>query len=166
MAVDVATASCFLSSMTDTPEAPPPVSDEAMLARFQSSKKRPPCTETLGMKVTHVDQAKMTVRFAFEAAPAFANPTGAIQGGFLAAMLDEAMSTTAIIASNVTMNAPTLEMKVSYLRPLFVGPVTAEARILKWGKSTCFIEAELYNLAGDVAAKASATQAPKLFKRF
>jgi uncharacterized protein (TIGR00369 family) len=137
-----------------------------MLARFQNSKKRPPCTETLGMKLTHVDQASMTCRFAFDARQDFANPTGAIQGGFLCAMLDEAMSTTAIIASNVTMNAPTLEMKVSFLRPLFVGPATAEARILKWGKSTCFIEADLFDPDGKLVARASATQAPKLFKRF
>lgn len=148
------------------PANPPPVSDEAMLARFANSKKRPPCSDAVGMQVTHVDQAAMRVRFAFEAAPMFANPTGAIQGGFICAMLDEAMSATAIIASNVTMNAPTLEMKVSFLRPLFVGPATAEARILKWGKSTCFIEAELFDPAGQLVAKASATQAPKAFRRF
>jgi uncharacterized protein (TIGR00369 family) len=150
--------------MTDAD--PPAISDEAMLARFANSKKRPPCSDAVGMKVTHVDQAAMRVRFAFEAFPQFANPTGAIQGGFICAMLDEALSTTAIIASNVTMNAPTLEMKVSFLRPLFVGPATAEARILKWGKSTCFIEAELFDPAGQLVAKASATQAPKPFKRF
>ncbi|RYG36304.1 MAG: PaaI family thioesterase [Burkholderiales bacterium] len=137
-----------------------------MLARFANSKKRPPCTETLGMRLTHVDQASMLARYAFIARPDFANPTGAIQGGFIAAMLDEAMSATAIIASNITMNAPTLEMKVSFLRPLFVGEATAEARILKWGKSTCFIEAELFDPDGKLVAKASATQAPKAFKRF
>ena len=145
---------------------PPRLTDEEMLARFANSKKRPPCTETVGMRLTHVDQARMTARYAFEARPEFANPTGAIQGGFLAAMLDEAMSTTAIIASNVTMNAPTLEMKVSFLRPVFVGTATAEARVLKWGKSTCFIEAELFDPEGQLVAKASATQAPKPFKRF
>jgi uncharacterized protein (TIGR00369 family) len=137
-----------------------------MLARFRNSKKRPPCTETLGMQLTAVDQANMVCRFDFEARQDFANPTGAIQGGFLAAMLDEAMSTAAIIASNVTMNAPTLEMKVSFLRPLFVGKASAEARILKWGRSTCFIEAELFDPDGKLVAKASATQAPKPFKRF
>ena len=76
------------------------------------------------------------------------------------------MSATPIIASNVTMNAPTLEMKISFLRPLFVGKASAEARILKWGKSTCFIEAELFDPEGQLVAKASATQAPKPFKRF
>ena len=153
-------------SSEDNKAEPPRLTDEEMLARFSKSNKRPPCTETLGMRLTHVDQAKMTARFAFEARQDFANPTGAIQGGFIAAMLDEAMSTTAIIASNVTMNAPTLEMKVSFLRPLFVGKASAEARILKWGRTTCFIEAELFDPEGQLVAKASATQAPKPFKRF
>jgi uncharacterized protein (TIGR00369 family) len=148
------------------PDGKPRISDEAMLARFNNSKKRPPCTETVGMRLTRVDQSNMIARYEFEARQDFANPTGAIQGGFICAMLDEAMSALAIIASNVTMNAPTLEMKVSFLRPLFVGKATAEARILKWGKSTCFIEAELFDPAGQLVAKASATQAPKPFKRF
>jgi uncharacterized protein (TIGR00369 family) len=153
-------------SSENKPNEKPRISDEAMLARFSNSRKRPPCTETVGMRLTHVDQEKMVARFEFEAKQDFANPTGAIQGGFICAMLDEAMSALAIIASNVTMNAPTLEMKVSFLRPLFVGKATAEARILKWGKSTCFIEAELLDPAGQLVAKASATQAPKPFKRF
>jgi uncharacterized protein (TIGR00369 family) len=153
-------------SSEDRSEEKPRISDEAMLARFNNSGKRPPCTETVGMRLTHVDQAGMTARYEFDAKADFANPTGAIQGGFIAAMLDEAMSALAIIASNVTMNAPTLEMKVSFLRPLFLGRATAEARILKWGKSTCFVEAELFDPQGQLVAKASATQAPKPFKRF
>lgn len=153
-------------SAPDTPDEPPRLTDAEMLARFQNAKKRPPCSETLGMQLTGVDQANMVSRYAFEARPEFANPSGAIQGGFIAAMLDEAMGTAAIITSNVTMNAPTLEMKVSFLRPLFAGKATVEAKILKWGKSTCFIEAELFDPDGKLVAKASATQAPKAFKRF
>jgi uncharacterized protein (TIGR00369 family) len=157
--------------MTDTPASDatpekPRLSDEEMLTRFQSSKKRPPCTETLGMRLTHVDQGRQIIRMEFDAAPAFANPTGAIQGGFIAAMLDEAMSTCCIIASNVTMNAPTLEMKISYLRPLFVGKATGEARMLRLGRSVAFVEADLLNPEGEIVARASATQAPKPFKRF
>jgi uncharacterized protein (TIGR00369 family) len=155
-----------VSDPADNTAAPARLTDAAMLARFQNSKKRPPCTETLAMQVTAIDQANMVVRFSFEASASFANPTGAIQGGFICAMLDEAMSTTAIIASNVTMNAPTLEMKVSFLSPLFVGLATCEARILKWGRSTCFIEADLFDPAGALVARASATQAPKLFRKF
>ena len=136
-----------------------------MLARFQTSKKRPPCSDTLGMRLEAVDQAGKTITMAFDVRSSFANPTGAVQGGFVSAMLDEAMSTCCIIASNVTMTAPTLEMKISFLRPLFPGPAQVKARILKWGKSAAFMEAEAFDPDGRLVAKATATALPKPFKR-
>jgi len=151
--------------MTQAPNEKPALTDDEMLARFQSSKKRPPCSNTLGMRLEAVDQASQTITMAFDVSQSFANPTGAVQGGFVSAMLDEAMSTCCIIASNVTMTAPTLEMKVSYLRPLFPGPATVEARILKWGKSAAFMEAEAFDPEGRLVAKATATALPKPFKR-
>lgn len=152
--------------MSDTSTEKPRISDEEMLARFRNSKKRPPCSDTLGMELLAVDQDAMTIRMGFDVSASFSNPTGAIQGGFLTAMLDEAMSTCCIIASNVTMTAPTLELKTSYMRPLFPGRAEAVARILKFGKSTAFMEAELLDPEGRMVAKASATAAPKPFKRF
>jgi len=85
--------------MSETePHEKPRVSDAEMLARFQNSKKRPPCSDTLGMRLTEVDQAGQRIRMDFAVPDMFANPTGAVQGGFIAAMMDEAMSTCVIIA--------------------------------------------------------------------
>ena len=136
-----------------------------MLARFQNSKKRPPCSETLGMRLVEVEQDKMRVRMEFDVSPGFSNPTGAIQGGFIAAMMDEAMSSCVIIASNVTMTAPTLEMKTSYLNRLMPGKASVEARVQKLGRSAAFMEAECYDADGKLVAKASATAIPMPFKR-
>ena len=104
------------------------------------------------MDLAEVHQDEMRVVVNFTAHESFANPTGAIQGGFIAAMLDEAISTNIIIASNVTMTAPTLEMK--------------EAQILKFGKTVCFSEARCMDADGKLVATATATAAPKPFKRF
>ena len=143
----------------------PRVSDAEMLARFQNSKKRPPCSDTLGMRLAEVDQDNKRIRMNFDVSPGFANPTGAIQGGFIAAMMDEAMSTCVIIASNVTMTAPTLEMKTSYLRRLMPGPANVDARILRMGRSAAFMEAECFDADGKLVAKATATAIPMPFKR-
>ncbi|MBR9835522.1 MAG: PaaI family thioesterase, partial [Alphaproteobacteria bacterium] len=152
--------------MSDSkPTAPPARSDADMLARFQNSKKRPPCSDTLGMRLTEVEQAAKRIRMDFDVPQMFANPTGAVQGGFIAAMMDEAMSTCCIIASNVTMTAPTLEMKTSYLRRLMPGKAHVEARILKWGRSAAFMEAECFDHEGKLVAKATATALPMPFKR-
>lgn len=152
--------------MADTEKnGKPRVSDADMLARFQNSKKRPPCSDTLGMRLTAVNQDAQTVRMDFDVPQMFANPTGAVQGGFIAAMMDEAMSTCCIIASNVTMTAPTLEMKTSYLRRLMPGPAYVEARILKFGRSAAFMEADCFDADGNLVAKATATAIPMPFKR-
>ena len=151
--------------MSDPASEKPRLSDADMLARFANSKKRPPCSDTLGMSLIAVHQSEKTIRMAFDVSDSFANPTGAIQGGFVSAMLDEAMSTCCIIASNVTMTAPTLEMKTSYLRPLFPGHAEVEARIIKWGKSAAFMEAEAFDADDRMVAKATATALPKPFKR-
>ena len=136
-----------------------------MLARFQNSKKRPPCSDTLGMYLTAVEQEKMRIRMDFDVSTSFANPTGAVQGGFIAAMMDEAMSTCVIIASNVTMTAATVEMKTSYLRRLMPGKAHVEAHILKMGKSAAFMEADCFHAAGKLVARATATAIPMPFKR-
>ena len=137
-----------------------------MLARFQNSKKRPPCSDTLGMRLIEVEQDANRIRMEFDVSPSFANPTGAVQGGFITAMLDEAISTCIIIASNVTMTAPTLEMKTSYLRRLMPGKAFVDARIVKLGKSAAFSEAECYDPEGKLVATATATALPMPFKRF
>ena len=136
-----------------------------MLARFQGSKKRPPCSDTLGMTLIEVEQDAKRIRMEFDVSPSFANPTGAVQGGFISAMLDEAMSTCVIIASNVTMTAPTLEMKTSFLKRLMPGKAFVDARILRLGKSAAFMEAECFDPDGKLVAKASATAIPMPFRR-
>ena len=146
-------------------DAKPRVSDADMLARFQNSKKRPPCSDTLCMRLVDLSQARQWVRMDFDVPQMFANPTGAVQGGFIAAMMDEAMSTAVIIASNVTMTAPTLEMKTSYLKRLMPGQASVEARILKLGKSAAFMEADCFDAGGDLVARATATAIPMPFKR-
>ena len=150
---------------SDPTDEKPRISDADMLARFQNSKKRPPCSDTLGMRLAEVEQDAKRIRMDFDVPTMFANPTGAVQGGFIAAMMDEAMSTCCIIASNVTMTAPTLEMKTSYLRRLMPGPASVEARILKWGRSAAFMEAECFDNKGKLIAKATATAIPMPFKR-
>jgi uncharacterized protein (TIGR00369 family) len=148
-----------------TEDTRPRVSDAEMLARFQNSKKRPPCSDTLGMRLAALSQDEQWVRMDFDVPQMFANPTGAVQGGFIAAMMDEAMSTAVIIASNVTMTAPTLEMKTSYLKRLMPGPASVTARILKLGKSAAFMEADCFDDKGDLVARATATAIPMLYKK-
>ena len=46
------------------------------------------------------------------------NPAGVVQGGFITAMLDETMGPAALSGARSGSTVPTLELKVSFLRPV------------------------------------------------
>ena len=141
--------------------------DEALLARFQRTTRRPSGSRALGFAMLGVDQARRRVEIAFEAsAETMANPMGQIQGGFLCAMLDECMSVACMVASGMTSVAPTLEMKTSFLRPAFPGALKGVGTVLRWGKTIAFTEGELYDAEGRLLAKASGTALPTPFKSY
>jgi uncharacterized protein (TIGR00369 family) len=150
-----------------TAAAPEPVTDEALLDRFQRSKNQPPCSRTLGFRVTSVNQATKTVEVAFEAkAEIMGNPMRQIQGGYLCAMLDECMSVACQVASGMTSVAPTLEMKTSFLRPGMPGPMRGVGRVIKWGRTIAFTEGELYDGEGKLLATATGTALPTPYKTY
>ena len=114
-----------------------------------------------------VDQARRRVEVGFEAsAETMANPMRQIQGGYLCAMLDECMSVACMVASGMTHVAPTLEMKTSFFRPAFPGPLKGVGTVVRWGKTIAFTEGELYDAEGRLLAKASGTALPTPFKSY
>ncbi|MEQ1889415.1 MAG: PaaI family thioesterase [Alphaproteobacteria bacterium] len=82
---------------------------------------------------------------------------GVIQGGFVTAMLDAAMAQSVMVASQLSLGPPTLELKVSFFRAAIPGPHMAIGRVLRMGKSIGFLEAELFNDKHQLIAKSSAT---------
>ena len=97
------------------------------------------------------------VKFEFRASEQMVNPAGMVQGGFVTAMLDEAMGPAAIAALGPGHTVPTLELKVSFLRPVRPGRVVADARVVHLGKSVVFMEGSLYDEDGQLLATATAT---------
>jgi uncharacterized protein (TIGR00369 family) len=148
-------------------DEPQVLTDEAILERFRASKNAPSGSRTLGFQLLAVRQADREVEVAFEArADLLCNPMGQIQGGYVCAMLDECMSVAGMISSGMTHVVPTLEMKTSFLRPAMPGALRGVGRVVKWGKTVCFTEGELYDGEGRLLAKASGTAIPTPFARF
>jgi uncharacterized protein (TIGR00369 family) len=148
-------------------DEPQVLTDEAILERFRASKNAPSGSRTLGFQLLAVRQADREVEVGFEArADLLCNPMGQIQGGYVCAMLDECMSVAGMISSGMTHVVPTLEMKTSFLRPAFPGTLRGVGRVVKWGKTVCFTEGELYDGEGRLLAKASGTAIPTPFARF
>ncbi|MDP1640791.1 MAG: PaaI family thioesterase [Phenylobacterium sp.] len=154
--------------MTDVAATEPEaLTDEAILARFLRTKNQPTGSQTLGFRMVAVSQAEKMVEVAFDAkAELLLNPMKQIQGGYLCAMLDEAMSVACMVASGMTHVAPTLEMKTSFLRPAMPGQIKGIGRVVKWGRSIAFTEGELYDPEGRLLAKATGTALPTPFKSY
>jgi uncharacterized protein (TIGR00369 family) len=85
---------------------------------------RPPCALTLGGKFRQIDPDAGTIETEFEGKPEFANPIGHIQGGFLAAMLDDTLGPALVATLPKGQFAPTVNLSVSFLRPGKVGAIT------------------------------------------
>ena len=153
--------------MTDVAPEAETLTDEAILARFLRTKNQPTGSQTLGFRMVAVSQAAKSVEVAFDAkAELLLNPMKQIQGGYLCAMLDEAMSVACMVASGMTHVAPTLEMKTSFLRPAMPGTIKGIGKVVKWGRSIAFTEGELYDPDGRLLAKATGTALPTPFKSY
>lgn len=137
-------------------------SDSELLDRFRASANQPNCSQLLGFEMLEIDQARRRVIMRFVGRPDFTNPMGNIQGGMLSAMLDDAMSVAGLVASGMQAAMPTLEMKISFLRPAAPGPLRAIGQVVKLGKSIAFLEGELFDAQERLVAKASATAQPTL----
>jgi len=137
-------------------DAPPQLTDTEIIA-LMKGRARPPSAALLGLEILEIDQKKDRVVLQFEARPEFCNPIGTVQGGFLTAMLDDAMAVAGVIRSGFTMHLPTLELKVSFLRPALPGPLRAVGEVLKYGRNIVYCEGSLYDQKNRLVARSSAT---------
>ena len=116
----------------------------------------PRAAATLGAKFQTVDTEVGKVTVEFEATDAFTNPVGNIQGGFLAAMLDDTMGPALVCTLNEGEFAPTLEIKVNFVRPAQIGSLTGYGKVVSKGASICVLEGRLEQ-NGKLVATGSAT---------
>ena len=85
------------------------------------------------------------------------NPGGAAQGGMITACLDEVMSLAAAIVQPSPSISPTLQMSVSFLRPVAVGEVlVARGQVTKRGRVQHHTEGRLTDPRGKLCATATA----------
>jgi uncharacterized protein (TIGR00369 family) len=118
---------------------------------------QPPCAKFLGYEFVSIDRERGRMRVRFRGTEAMLNPRGGVQGGFLTAMLDDAMGSMVVALTDGRKGPASVDIHTQYLRPVGAGPLDCEAEIVHMGKSTVFTRATLYNEAGDIVATASQT---------
>jgi len=114
-----------------------------------------PCAEHLGWTLLDADAEAGWIRIGFTARPEFRNPAGFVQGGFLAAMLDDTMGPAVLMKSQGRVYTATIDLRVSYIAPAKIGSFVGEARVVQIGKTIAFVEAKLMNAEGTLVATAT-----------
>jgi uncharacterized protein (TIGR00369 family) len=124
---------------------------------MQGRKPPPPAASTLGFKLIEVDPQQGTISIQFEAKQEFSNPLGNVQGGFLAAMLDDTLGPALVATLPKDHFAPTIELKVNFIRAAKPGRIVGTGRIVSKGGTIAFLAGELKSEQGELLATATAT---------
>ena len=130
-------------------EAPPP----SVFDRFPL----PPASRLLGWTLRDVDPAAGTIEIGFTADERFTNPGGTVQGGFLAAMLDDTQGPALFAMTDGEVYAPTIDFNIAFIKAARPGAFVGKGRVISRGKTIVFTEAELFDESGDLIARASFT---------
>jgi uncharacterized protein (TIGR00369 family) len=129
------------------------MSISTILDRFPT----PPCAILLNLDILEADGENGRVKIAFTAKPEFCNASGNVQGGFLAAMLDDCMGPAILIATDAKSFPSTIDLNVQFLAPAKPGQLIGQGRVVKIGKTIGFVEAELEDASGSLIARATAS---------
>ena len=118
---------------------------------------RPPCADTLGWEFVAADADLGTIDLRFEARPDFRNPGGTIQGGFVAAMLDDLLGSAVLVKSDGAFFTATIDLNVQFVAPVHPGAVFGHGRVVSMGRSIAFAAGELRDSEGALLATATAS---------
>jgi len=115
----------------------------------------PPSAKLLGWTLRAIDPDAGTIEIGFSADDRFTNPGGTVQGGFLAAMLDDTQGPALFGHTHGEAYAPTIDFNISFLKEARPGNFIAKGRVLRLGRTIAFTEAELFDEEGDLIARAT-----------
>ncbi|MDP6979717.1 MAG: PaaI family thioesterase [Myxococcota bacterium] len=101
--------------------------------------------------IRHRADGECDIRFDLTGRPNFTIPSGAVQGGIVAVMLDMAM------AMSLDGGLTTASLQYEILRPVLPGPIDVSGRIIRRGRRITFAEAVMKNAEGKVLAKGTQT---------
>jgi uncharacterized protein (TIGR00369 family) len=117
----------------------------------------PPTAKLLGWTLRAIDTAAGTIEIGFTADERFLNPGGTVQGGIIAAMLDDTQGPALFGSTHGEIYAPTIDCTISFVKAAKPGRFVARGRVVNIGKTIAFTEAELFDEAGELVARGTFT---------
>ena len=130
---------------------------EAMCAIRDGVLPEPPMARLIDFRLRIAEPGRIVMEL--EPHESLENTIGLLHGATAAALLDTAMGCAISTMLPAGQGAVTLDLKLTYLRPLSVksGKISAEGKIIKLGRQTSYTEGFVRDGAGNLAVHATAT---------
>ena len=119
------------------------------------NQQGPKLIRLLGGKLVDFDSEKNACMFEFNIGKEYCHSVNVVQGGFITAMLDIAMSHALLAPDDDITNVSSLEIKTTYLEPTLAGKLRVEGWVIKKGYKITFMEGHIYNEDNVLTATAS-----------
>ncbi|MFL9963621.1 PaaI family thioesterase [Paraburkholderia sediminicola] len=104
----------------------------------------PPITTTLGGRILSLEADGSRLNCEYVGVERFLNPAGQLQGGILSAMLDDVTAWLVTATLDEHEHCATLNLNTSFLRPAGIGPLRANATLVRRRKGVCNVNGELW----------------------
>ncbi|MCC8947595.1 PaaI family thioesterase [Bradyrhizobium sp. Arg62] len=129
---------------------------EAMRAIRDGRLPPPPMAKLIGFRMAVVEQGRIVMEL--EPHESLENTIGLLHGATAAALLDTAMGCAISTMLPAGQTSVTLDLKLTYLRPLSArsGTISAEGKVIKLGRQTSYTEGLVRDGKGNLAVHATA----------
>ena len=129
--------------------------DRPHVERVFSGLESVPFAKLLGIELEEIDAGVATL--GFDIKPELKQNHGVVHGGAIASLIDSATAFAIISILAPDEHATTVDLTISYLRPVTSGRAHAIARVLRSGKRLIVVSAEVRDDSGTLAATALTT---------
>ena len=123
---------------------------EPQRRRIEEATKNIPYADLLGLKLDSVEPGSATMSLAVR--EELKQNNRVVHGGAIASLIDSAAAYAVIPLLNQNETATTVDLTISYVRPLKAGVATASAKVLRAGGRIIVISAEVLDNDGNLAA--------------
>lgn len=127
----------------------------AQLRRIQKAVDTVPFARLLGIELDAIDRGTATLGLSIR--HELTQNHGVVHGGAIASLIDTATAFAIISLLAPREKVTTVDLTISYLRPLTAGRITAAAKVVRAGRRLFVVSAEVRGSDGKLATTALST---------
>jgi acyl-CoA thioesterase len=127
----------------------------AQTRRVQKAVATVPYAHLLGIELDEISEGVATL--GLNVRKELKQNHGVVHGGAIASLIDTAMAFAIITLLAPGEKVSTVDLTVSYLRPLTKGRITARARVVRSGRRLFVVSADVFGNDGILASTALST---------